>query len=239
MSVARVLRRVAPGLDAPVKRMPARSPYRTLIAAVLSTRTQDRTTAAAARRLFLAAPAPAALARLDPAAIEPLIFPVGFYRTKARLLPRLGRELVERWQGRVPANIAELVSLPGVGRKVANIVLANAFGQDAIPVDTHVHRISNRLGLVRTRRPAETEPALQRLLPKPEWREWNYLLVVLGQTICRPVGPRCDDCPVEKLCPRSGVRRPARQRPAKARVDRADVHVAPDQLAPRRRLRRG
>jgi endonuclease-3 len=183
-------------------------PFRVLVSAVLSTRTQDGTTALAADRLFGTAPDASALARLETARIERLIYPVGFYHTKARLLPELGRRVAGL--GRVPDTVEGLMELPGVGRKVANIVLANAFRQDVIPVDTHVHRISNRLGLVRTRTPEQTEQTLMRVLPQRAWREWNYLLVVLGQTICRPIGPRCDECPVLKWCKRVGVSRKAR-----------------------------
>jgi endonuclease-3 len=177
---------------------------------VLSTRTQDATTAQAANRLLEAAPDARALARLLPAQLERLIYPVGFYRTKARLLPELGSRLAAL--GRVPDTLEALLELPGVGRKVANIVLANAFKRNVIPVDTHVHRISNRLGLVRTRTPEQTEQALMRILPRSAWREWNYLLVVLGQTVCRPVGPKCEECPVLRWCDRRGVRLPARAR---------------------------
>jgi endonuclease-3 len=184
--------------------MPRHGPFRILVSAVLSTRTQDATTTAAARRLFRGFRNPSALARATPAELEPLVRPVGFYRTKARLLPELGRRLTAL--GRVPDTVGELTLLPGVGRKVANIVLADAWGQDVIAVDTHVHRISNRLGLVRTRTPEQTEPALMKVLPRAAWREWNYLLVAFGQTICRPVRPRCGGCPLFEMCLRRGVR---------------------------------
>uniref|UniRef100_A0A7C4GET2 Endonuclease III n=1 Tax=candidate division WOR-3 bacterium TaxID=2052148 RepID=A0A7C4GET2_UNCW3 len=192
-------------MAAPVKRMPRRHPYRVLVAAVLSTRTQDPVTTAASRRLFRVAPNPLALSRLRPERIRRLVYPVGFYRTKARILPRLGRMLLERWGGRVPATLPELLSLPGVGRKVANIVITQAFGQPAIAVDTHVQRVSNRLGLVRTRRPEQTESALTQLLPRRLWAEWNPLLVALGQTSCRPIRPLCPTCPVRRWCMRRGV----------------------------------
>ncbi len=211
-AVARALERAWPDLDAPVKQMPARGAFRILVGAVLSTRTQDPVTAAAAERLMLAAPDPAALAGLKPAAIEKLIYPVGFYRTKAKALPELARLLVERWQGRVPDTMEELLELPGVGRKVANIVLAAAFNRPAIAVDTHVQRISNRLGLVRTTRPEQTEQALERILPRSIAGRWNALLVALGQTICRPQRPRCTVCPVERWCRRIGVRPRSRAR---------------------------
>jgi endonuclease III len=198
--------------------MPQRDPFRVLVSAVLSTRTQDSTTAQAADRLFRATPDAQALSSLKPTQIERLIYPVGFYHTKARLLPGLGRRIAE-W-GRVPDTVDELLGLPGVGRKVANIVLANAFRQDVIPVDTHVHRISNRLGLVRTRTPAETEQALMRVLPRRVWREWNYLLVVLGQTVCRPVGPKCGECPILRWCGRIGIRAHSSPRRAQRHKER-------------------
>jgi endonuclease-3 len=193
-------------MDAPVKLMPRRDPFRILVSAVLSTRTQDPVTAAASARLFRRASDPRALARLTPARIQKLIFPVGFYRTKAELLPRLARMLVERWNGRAPRTMAELLDLPGVGRKVANIVLSQGFGLPAIAVDTHVQRISNRLDLARTSRPVDTELALMKILPRRCWKDWNRLLVALGQTVCRPRRPRCPACPVNRLCPKRGVR---------------------------------
>lgn len=185
--------------------MPQRDPFRILVSAVLSTRTQDPVTAAASARLFRRASNPRALACLTPTHVQPLIFPVGFYRTKARLLPRLARMLVERWRGRAPRTMAELLCLPGVGRKVASIVLSQGFGLPAIAVDTHVQRISNRLGLVRTSRPVDTELALMRVLPRRCWKDWNRLLVALGQTVCRPRRPLCPACPVNRLCPKRGV----------------------------------
>ncbi len=192
-------------MDAPVKLMPQRTPFRILVSAVLSTRTQDPVTAAAAARLFQVAPDPRALARLSAARIQKLIFPVGFYRTKAKLLPLLSRMLTERWHGEVPRSLAELLELPGVGRKVASIVLSQGFGLPAIAVDTHVQRLSNRLDLVRTFRPVDTERRLMEILPRRAWKDWNRLLVALGQTICRPRQPLCASCPLARLCPRRGV----------------------------------
>ena len=192
-------------MDAPVKLMPLRDPFRILVSAVLSTRTQDPVTAAASARIFQLARDPHALARLDPARIQKLIFPVGFYRTKARLLPRLARMLLVRWDGNVPRTMAELLELPGVGRKVASIVLTQGYGLPAIAVDTHVQRISNRLDLVRTSRPIDTEHDLMEVLPRRVWKDWNRLIVALGQTICRPRIPLCSTCPLSRLCPKRGV----------------------------------
>ena len=193
-------------MDAPVKLMPQRDPFRILVSAVLSTRTQDPVTAAASARLFRHAPDAESLARLAPTRIQKLIFPVGFYRTKAKLLPRLASMLVERWEGRAPRTMAELLELPGVGRKVASIVLSQGYGLPAIAVDTHVQRISNRLDLVRTVRPIDTERALMRILPRRDWKDWNHLLVALGQTVCRPRQPLCSICLLSRLCPKRGVR---------------------------------
>jgi endonuclease-3 len=192
-------------MDAPVKLMPRRDPFRILVSAVLSTRTQDPVTAAAAARLFRHARNPRALARLSPARIQKLIFPVGFYRTKAKLLPRLARMLVDCGDGNVPRTMAKLLELPGVGRKVASIVLSQAYGLPAIAVDTHVQRVSNRLGLVRTSRPIDTERELMEILPRGAWKDWNRLLVALGQTICRPRMPLCSVCPLSRLCPKRAV----------------------------------
>jgi endonuclease III len=192
-------------MAAPVKLMPQKDPFRILVAAVLSTRTRDPVTAAAAARLFRVAPGPQALARLSPARIRKLIFPVGFYRTKAKLLPLLAMMLVERWRGEVPRTIPDLLDLPGVGRKVAGIVLSQAFGLPAIAVDTHVQRVSNRLDLVRTSRPIDTERGLMEVLPRRIRGQWNRLLVGLGQTICRPRQPLCSVCPLRRLCPKRGV----------------------------------
>lgn len=208
-SLVRALRRAYNKTDSPAKAMPDKDPFRILVSAALSTRTQDSVTAQAVSRLFQhlgrsgSSPDASALAQLGPKTIERLIYPVGFYHTKARVLQKLGQEVSRL--GRVPNTLEGLLRLPGVGRKVANIVLSRGFGIPAIAADTHVHRISNRLGLVRTTRPERTEEALVHVLPKRYWIEWNYLLVSLGQTICRPQNPRCDVCPVRRCCGRVGA----------------------------------
>jgi len=188
-----------------VKLMPQKDPFRILVSAVLSTRTQDPVTAAASARLFRHARDPRALSRLSRARVQKLIFPVGFYRTKAKLLPRLARMLRECWDGDVPRTMSELLELPGVGRKVASIVLSQGYGLPAIAVDTHVQRVSNRLDLVRTSRPIDTERRLMEILPRRAWKDWNRLLVALGQTICRPRQPLCSVCSLNELCPKRGV----------------------------------
>jgi endonuclease III len=184
-----------------------RDPFRVLIACLLSLRTKDETTGPAARRLFALAETPQAMLRLTPRQIERAIFPVGFYRTKARGLLRVCRELIERFGGAVPDTIDELLTLHGVGRKTANLVVTQGFNKPGICVDVHVHRISNRLGYVKTRTPAETETALRATLPRRYWIGYNDLLVSFGQNVCLPVSPRCSRCPIGATCPRVGVTR--------------------------------
>jgi endonuclease-3 len=180
-------------------------PFRVLVACLLSLRTQDTTTGPAAERLFALADTPAATLRLTPRQIERAIYPVGFFRTKARVILGICRDLLERFGGRVPDDIDELLSLKGVGRKTANLVVTVGYGKPGICVDTHVHRISNRLGYVKTRTPEETEMALRAKLPRRYWIGYNDLLVTFGQNVCAPVSPRCSACPVGALCRRVGV----------------------------------
>jgi endonuclease III len=184
-----------------------RDPFRVLIACLLSLRTKDQTTEPAAERLFALADSPDGMLALAPREIEQAIFPVGFYRTKARVVQGVCRTLLDRFGGAVPSTIEELLTLHGVGRKTANLVVTVAFGKPGICVDTHVHRISNRLGYVRTRTPEQTEVALRARLPRRHWISYNDLLVTFGQNVCLPVSPRCSGCPVAALCPRVGVRR--------------------------------
>jgi len=176
-----------------------------LVACILSLRTQDTTTGPAAARLFAVAHTPAGMLRLTAQRIETLIYPVGFYRTKARVILGLCRALLERFGGRVPDDLDALLTLKGVGRKTANLVVTMGFNKPGICVDTHVHRISNRLGYVRTRNPQETEMALRGRLPRRFWIGYNDLLVAFGQNVCTPLSPRCSTCPVSALCRRVGV----------------------------------
>ena len=185
----------------------SRDPFRVLIACLLSLRTKDETTGPASDRLFALADTPENMSRLDPGQIERTIFPVGFYRTKARVVLGVSRDLIERFDSRVPSSIDALLTLKGVGRKTANLVVTLGFGKPGICVDTHVHRISNRLGYVKTRNPEETEMALRAKLPRRYWIGYNDLLVSFGQNICLPVSPRCSACPVRAWCPRVGVKR--------------------------------
>ena len=180
-------------------------PFRILIGCLLSLRTRDETTAGASARLFALADTPAGILALPTATIERAIFPVGFYRTKARGLRSVCRHLLERFDGAVPSDLDALLTLPGVGRKTANLVVTMGFTLPGICVDTHVHRISNRLGFVRTRDPEETEWALRAKLPQRHWIGLNDLLVAFGQTICQPLSPHCSTCPVRRPCHRLGV----------------------------------
>ncbi|MBI2544462.1 MAG: endonuclease III [Candidatus Rokubacteria bacterium] len=184
-----------------------RDPFRILIACLLSLRTKDETTGPAAERLFALAHTPEGMLRLTPRQIERAIFPVGFYRTKARVILGVCRDLLARFGGRVPDDLDTLLTLKGVGRKTANLVVTVAFGKPGVCVDTHVHRISNRLGFVRTKTPEQTELALRRKLPPRHWIDLNDLLVTFGQNVCQPISPRCSTCPVRALCPRVGVTR--------------------------------
>jgi len=182
-------------------------PFRVLVACLLSLRTKDETTGPAARRLFALGGTPAGLLRVPARRIEQAIYPVGFYRTKARVIHAVCRDLLERFEGRVPERLEDLLTLKGVGRKTANLVVTVGFQRPGICVDTHVHRISNRWGYVRTRTPDETEMALRRRLPRRYWIGYNDLLVAFGQNVCQPVSPHCSRCPVAAWCPRVGVRR--------------------------------
>lgn len=175
-------------------------PFRVLISTVLSSRTKDAVTRKASGNLFEKASTPRELAKLSPGEIEKLIYPVGFFRTKAKRLPGLARILIEEYESKVPDNLEDLLKLPGVGRKTANLVVTIAFGKPGICVDTHVHRISNRFGYVKTKNPEETEFALRRKLPPKWWITYNDMLVTLGQNICFPRNPDCVSCPLNKLC---------------------------------------
>lgn len=206
----RRLERAAESWDRPYVDVEAdrhRDPFRVLVSCILSLRTKDETTEAASKRLFRRARSPRGMLRLDEAEISELIYPVGFYRTKARTLHEISRALLDEHDGRVPADLDALLELPGVGRKTANLVRTMGHGEPGICVDTHVHRIPNRWGYIRTKSPEETEAALRAKLPPEYWIRINGLLVAFGQNICRPVSPFCSTCPVEDLCSRVGVDR--------------------------------
>ncbi len=181
------------------------TPFTTLVSCVLSLRTQDRTTAEASEALFRHADTPEAVLKLPAEKIERLIYPVSFFRVKSRTIREIASTLLERFQGAVPDTIDALLTLPGVGRKTANIVVTLAFHKPGIAVDIHVHRISNRLGYVVTRGPDETEMALRAKLPRRYWIVFNDLLVAFGQNLCKPVSPHCSICPISVYCERVGV----------------------------------
>ncbi len=178
------------------------SPYRILIGTILSARSRDEMTDRITEILFRRFPTPRALARAPRRAVERILKPIGFYRTKAKYVTETAAR-VEK--GGVPRTIEGLMEFPGVGRKVANCVLVYAFGREAIPVDTHVHRLSNRLGWVRTKSPEETERALVGIVPRRLWPLSNEAFVAHGKKTCRPIGPRCAECPIERWCARRDI----------------------------------
>ena len=188
-----------------VARESNRDPFRILVSCLLSLRTKDKTTREASTRLFALAHRPATMLTLPLRKIERAIYPVGFYRTKAKSIHAICRRLLENYGGRVPDSIEELVTLSGVGRKTANLVVTVGYGKPGICVDIHVHRISNRWGYVRTRTPEETEQALRRKLPASHWMTFNDLLVPYGQNLCQPVSPFCSKCKLRDCCDRVGV----------------------------------
>jgi endonuclease-3 len=183
----------------------SRDPFQVLIATVLSLRTKDRTTAEASARLFALADTPPTMGRLPARTIERAIYPAGFYRTKAKAIRAICRQLLDRHGGNVPKTIDELLALPGVGRKTANLVLTVGHGLPGICVDTHVHRITNRWGYVKTKAPDETEMVLRVTLPRRYWITFNDLLVPYGQNLCAPISPWCSRCRLRPMCDRVGV----------------------------------
>jgi len=184
-----------------------RDPFKVLIATLLSLRTRDEQTHEAAQRLFGLASTPSKMLGLSAGTIEQAIYPVGFYRVKAARILEVCRILVDSFDSEVPDDLDRLLALPGVGRKTANLVMTRGFGLPGICVDTHVHRISNRLGYVSTRNPDRTEMVLRKKLPQKYWIEFNDLLVAYGQSICTPISPWCSICTLADRCPRVGVDR--------------------------------
>jgi endonuclease III len=180
-------------------------PFKVLVSTILSARTKDAVTTAASQRLFSVVKSWDDLAALSPQEIEKLIYPVGFYKTKAKHLSLLPGELLKQFNGRIPHTVEELVLLPGVGRKTANLVVSVGFNIPAMCVDVHVHRICNRLGYVWTRTPLETEMRLREIVPVRFWTTFNSILVSFGQHRCFPVNPRCAGCPVYSYCNRVNV----------------------------------
>ncbi len=181
------------------------SPFLVLISCIMSLRTKDETTLPAAERLFAVADTPAAMLKISTEKLERLIYPVGFYKTKARTIKGICRDVLEKFDGKIPNDLDTLLLMKGVGRKTANLVLTEGFWIPAMCVDTHVHRISNRFGYVKTKNPEETEFALRNQLPKKYWMRYNAQLVTWGQNICRPISPFCSRCPITRFCGRVGV----------------------------------
>ena len=184
-----------------------RNPFKTLISTVLSLRTKDSTTSKATDRLFALADNPKDMMQLSVKQIEKAIYPVGFYITKAKRIPEICKILLEKFDGKVPCEIDVLLTFPGVGRKTANLVLTQGYGKLGICVDTHVHRISNRLGYVKTKTPEETEFALRKKLPTEYWISYNDYLVAWGQNVCKPISPLCSQCKIFQYCDRVGVKK--------------------------------
>ncbi len=184
-----------------------RDPFRVLISTILSLRTKDETTAEASARLFDLADTPQAMLDLNESLIAKTIYPVGFYKTKAKTIREICKVLLEKYEGRVPDDLDELLKLKGVGRKTANLVITLGFGKPGICVDTHVHRITNRWGYVKTKSPDETEMRLREILPRKHWIVINDLLVAYGQNLCKPISPHCSVCTIAEFCQRSGVER--------------------------------
>ncbi|MEK6690393.1 MAG: endonuclease III [Nitrospirota bacterium] len=184
-----------------------RDPFKVLVSCILSLRTKDRTTEKANDRLFALGSTPEEIAGLPFKKIEKAIFPVGFYRIKAKTIKGLSKTIINKYRSKVPDDMDELLKLKGVGRKTANLVLTLGYGKLGICVDTHVHRIVNRWGYARTKNPFETEIALREKLPKKYWIEINNLLVLYGQNICKPISPLCSKCRLFKYCKRVGVGR--------------------------------
>ncbi|WP_029521370.1 endonuclease III [Persephonella sp. IF05-L8] len=211
IKVLDILEKEFPKWNAPVVSLMAkrehRTPFQILISTIISLRTKDEVTAEASERLFKLADNPYDMLKLSEEEIAKAIYPAGFYRNKAKTIKKISRILVEKYNGQVPDSLEELLKLPGVGRKTANLVLALSFNKPAICVDVHVHRITNRLGFVKTKTPEETEQELMKKVPREYWNKINDLLVAFGQTICKPVSPFCSKCPVSQYCEKVGVDR--------------------------------
>ena len=182
-----------------------RDPYRILMSTIISLRTKDTVTREASKRLYELADTPEKMLELSPEIIEKAIYPAGFYKNKAKTIINISKILIEKYNGIVPDDIDELLTMKGVGRKTANLVVTMGYGKEGICVDTHVHRISNRLGYVSTKNPTETEFALREKLPKQFWIEYNDLLVTYGQNVCVPISPHCSRCSIHNYCKRVSV----------------------------------
>jgi endonuclease-3 len=203
--VVRILRKEIRQWPVPAIGHYVETPFTVLISCILSLRTQDKTTNAASERLFAIASTPEAMLDTPAKVIEKAIYPVSFYRVKTKSIQAISDQLLTRFGGEVPSKLEDLLELPGVGRKTANIVVTLGFRKPGIAVDTHVHRISNRLGYVRTKSPDDTEMALRKKLPPRYWVTFNDLLVTYGQNLCKPISPFCSRCKIAQYCKRVGV----------------------------------
>jgi endonuclease III len=204
--VVRILRKEIRQWPLPAIGHYVETPFTVLISCILSLRTQDKTTSAASDRLFAIANTPKKMLATPERVIREAIYPVSFYRVKARSIHRICEQLMDQFGGEVPSELDQLLELPGVGRKTANIVVTLAFQKAGIAVDTHVHRISNRLGYVKTKTPDDTEMALRKKLPRRYWIVFNDLLVAYGQNLCKPISPFCSKCKIAMYCKRVGVK---------------------------------
>jgi len=184
-----------------------RDPFKILISCLLSLRTQDKNTGKASEKLFAVADTPEKISRLPVNKIEKLVYSSGHYKKKARIIKHVSKILIEKFKGKVPNTKQELLSIKGIGPKTANIVLSFAYNKSVLPIDTHCHRIPNRLGWLKTKTPEQTEKELEKILPRKYWKEFNTTFVLFGKTICQPVSPLCSKCPVEKYCKKVGLKR--------------------------------
>lgn len=205
--IMEILKRVYPTHDKTTLNRMRDNPeaFKILISCLLSLRTQDKNTEIASGRLFEVADTPQEILKLPMEKLEKLIFSSGHYKKKARVLKHVSEIILKDFNGKVPDTREELMSIKGIGPKTANIVLAFAFGKNVLPIDTHCHRIPNRLGWVETKTPEKTEIELGKILPKKYWRDFNGIFVQFGKTICVPISPKCSECPIQKFCPKIGV----------------------------------
>ena len=182
------------------------TPFQTLISCILSLRSRDEITEKVSKKLFQAAKTPKEILRLPQKRLEKLIYSSGYYRNKAKTIKEIAKHIIKYHNGKVPSKEEHLLAIRGVGRKTANIVLSLAYNKKAIPIDTHCHRIPNRLGLIRTKTPEQTEQELMKILPKEYWNEFNGIFVLFGRTICTPISPKCSVCPIKRYCRKVGVK---------------------------------
>jgi len=183
------------------------SAFKILISCLLSLRTQDKNTEKVSKNLFKIADTPEKIVKMPLKKLEKIIYSSGHYKKKARTLKDVSKELIKKFNGKVPSTKEELLNIKGIGPKTANIVLAFAFNKSVLPIDTHCHRIPNRIGWVKTKNPEKTEIELMKIIPKKYWKEFNGIFVLFGKTICQPISPKCSQCPIEKYCKKIGVKK--------------------------------